>query len=99
MRYRRLRPLPATRRPALSLICAVAATLAAGLAFLAGAVALGSTACGTALISLALVAIQWRALRAAPARAARPAAGATPRPRQPLPPPLAHEPGTGPRDK
>ena len=65
MRYRRLRPLPASGRLALSLICAVAASLAAGLAFLAGAVALGSTACGTALISLALATIQWRAMRAA----------------------------------
>jgi diguanylate cyclase (GGDEF)-like protein len=65
MRYRRLRPLPASGRLALSLICAVAATLAAGLAFLAGAVALGSTACGTAVISLALATIQWRAMRAA----------------------------------
>ena len=58
MRYRHLRPLPATGRLALSLICAVAASLAAGLAFLADAVALGSTACGTAAISLALAAIQ-----------------------------------------
>ena len=65
MRIRRLRPLPASGRLVLSLICAVAATLAAGLAFLAGAVALGSTACGTALISLALGAVQWRAIRAA----------------------------------
>jgi diguanylate cyclase (GGDEF)-like protein len=65
MRYRRLRPLPASGRLALSLVCAVAATLAAGLAFLAGAVALGSTACGTAAISLALAAVQWRAMRAA----------------------------------
>jgi len=65
MRYRGLRPLPASGRLALSLVCAVAATLAAGLAFLAGAVALGSTACGTAAISIALAAIQWRAIRAA----------------------------------
>ena len=65
MKYRRLRPLPASGRLALSLVCAVAATLAAGLAFLAGAVALGSTACGTAVISLALAAIQWRTMRAA----------------------------------
>jgi len=65
MRYRRLRPMPASGRLALSLVCAVAATLAAGLAFLAGAVALGSTACGTAAISLALAAIQWRTIRAA----------------------------------
>ena len=64
MKYRRLRPLPASGRLALSLVCAVAATLAAGLAFLAGAVALGSTACGTAVISLALAAIQWRTMRA-----------------------------------
>jgi diguanylate cyclase (GGDEF)-like protein len=64
MRYRRLRPLPDSGRLALSLVCAVAATLAAGLAFLAGAVALGSTACGTAVISLALAAIQWRTMRA-----------------------------------
>ena len=49
MRYRRLRPLPASGRLALSLVCAVAAILAAGLAFLAGAVALGSTACGTSI--------------------------------------------------
>ncbi|MDQ1568690.1 MAG: hypothetical protein QOF96_3570 [Actinomycetota bacterium] len=63
MRYRRLPPLPASGRLALSLVCAVAAVLAAGLAFLAGAVALGSTACGTALISLALAAIQWRTMR------------------------------------
>jgi diguanylate cyclase (GGDEF)-like protein len=61
--YRRLPPLPASGRLALSLVCAVAAVLAAGLAFLAGAVALGSTACGTALISLALAAIQWRTMR------------------------------------
>ena len=65
MRYRRLRPLPASGRLALSLVCAVAATLAAGLAFLAGAVALGSTACGTAVISLALAVIQWRSMRVA----------------------------------
>ncbi|HEV7534617.1 MAG TPA: GGDEF domain-containing protein, partial [Acidimicrobiia bacterium] len=63
MRPSRLRPLPASGRLALSLVCAVAAVLAAGLAFLAGAVALGSTACGTALISLALAAIQWRTMR------------------------------------
>ena len=54
MRYRRPRPLPASGRLALSLVCALAAMLAAALAFLAGAVALGSTACGTAGISLAL---------------------------------------------
>ena len=65
MRYRRLRPLPASGRLALSLVCAVAATLAAGLAFLAGAVALGSTACGTAVISVALAVVQWRTMRAA----------------------------------
>src|SRR5207302_1821327 len=47
VRYRRLRPLLASGRLALSLVCAVAAVLAAGLAFLSGAVALGSTACGT----------------------------------------------------
>jgi diguanylate cyclase (GGDEF)-like protein len=63
VRPSRLRPLPASGRLALSLVCAVAAVLAAGLAFLAGAVALGSTACGTALISLALAAIQWRTMR------------------------------------
>jgi diguanylate cyclase (GGDEF)-like protein len=62
---RRLRPLPASGRLVLSLVCAVTASLAAGLAFLAGAVALGSTACGCALISLALAALQWRAMRAA----------------------------------
>jgi diguanylate cyclase (GGDEF)-like protein len=61
--YRRLRPLPASGRLALSLVCAVAATLAAGLAFLADAAALGSTACGTAAISLALAAVQWRTMR------------------------------------
>jgi diguanylate cyclase (GGDEF)-like protein len=65
MRYRRLRPLPASGRLALSLTCAVAATLAAGLAFMADAVALGSTACGTAAISLALAVVQWRLIRAA----------------------------------
>jgi diguanylate cyclase (GGDEF)-like protein len=65
MRYRRLHPLPASGRLALSVVCAVAAVLAAGLAFLAGAVALGSTACGTAVISLALAGIQWRIMRAA----------------------------------
>jgi len=63
VRPSRLRPLPASGRLALSLVCAVAAVLAAGLAFLAGAVALGSTACGTALISLALAAIQWHTMR------------------------------------
>ncbi|HYH49959.1 MAG TPA: GGDEF domain-containing protein [Acidimicrobiia bacterium] len=65
MKYRRLRPLPATGRLALSLVCAVASVLAAGLAFMAEAGALGATACGTAAISLALSAVQWRSMRAA----------------------------------
>lgn len=51
------------RRPLISLASALAALLAAGLAFLAGAVALGSTAVGAALVSFALAAIQWQALR------------------------------------
>jgi diguanylate cyclase (GGDEF)-like protein len=63
MKYRRPRPLPASGRLALSLACALAAAVAAGLAFLADAVALGSTACGTGAISLALAAVQWRAMR------------------------------------
>jgi diguanylate cyclase (GGDEF)-like protein len=57
------RPLPRTNgshRLVVSVVCAFAALLAAGLAFLAGAVALGSTAVGTALISLFLAAVQWR---------------------------------------
>ena len=53
-----------SRRLVLSLVCAFAAILAAGLSFLVGAVALGSSAVGTALISLALAAVQWRSLRA-----------------------------------
>ena len=62
MNYRRLRPLRPSGRLALSLVCALAAMLAAGLAFLADAAALGSTACGAAAISLALAAVQWRTM-------------------------------------
>ena len=65
MSYRRLRPLRASGRLILSVVCAVGAMLAAGVAFLADAAALGSTATGCAVISLALAAIQWRAMRAA----------------------------------
>jgi len=97
MRYRRLRPLPASGRLALSLICAVAASLAAGLAFLAGALALGSTACGTALISLALAAVQWRAMRAA--RAADEGDEITIDLRNPVPRPSTNDPVTGLIDK
>jgi diguanylate cyclase (GGDEF)-like protein len=46
-----------------SLGCALAAGLAAALAFLAGAVALGSTAVGAALVSLGLAAFEWSADR------------------------------------
>ena len=53
-----------SRRLVVSLVCAFAALLAAGLAALAGTLALVSTAVGTALISLALAGVQWRSLRA-----------------------------------
>jgi len=99
VRYGHLRPLPASGRLALSLVCAVAATLAAGLAFLAGAVALGSTACGTALISLALVAIQWRAIRAARADDADDADEVTIDLRNPIPRLSTNDPVTGLVDK
>ena len=97
MTYRRLRPLPASGRLALSLICAVAATLAAGLAFLADAVALGSTACGTAAISLALAAIQWRTMRAM--KAADDADEVTIDLRNPIPRLSTNDPVTGLIDK
>ena len=93
MRYRRLRPLRASARLSLSLVCAVAATLAAGLAFLADAVALGSTATGCALISLALAVIQWRTMRAD--RAADEADEITIDLRNPLPRLSTNDPVTG----
>jgi diguanylate cyclase (GGDEF)-like protein len=58
-----------SRRLVVSLVCAFAALLAAALAFLAGAIALGSTAVGAALISLSLAGVQWRSLRAPDAEA------------------------------
>jgi diguanylate cyclase (GGDEF)-like protein len=48
------------RRLLLSLVSALAALLAAGLAFLAGAVVLGSTALGVAAAGLGLALLQWR---------------------------------------
>lgn len=97
MKYRRLRPLPASGRLALSLVCALAAMAAAGLAFLADAVALGSTACGTAAIFLALAGVQWRSLAAA--RAADNADEVTIDLRNPLPRLSTNDPVTGLVDK
>jgi diguanylate cyclase (GGDEF)-like protein len=97
VKYRRLRPLPASGRLALSLVCALAAIVAAGLAFLADAVALGSTACGTAGISLALAAVQWRSLAAA--RAADNAGEVTIDLRNPIPRLSTNDPVTGLVDK
>ena len=97
MKYRRLRPLPATGRLALSLVCAVASVLAAGLAFMAEAGALGATACGTAAISLALSAVQWRSMRAA--RTAEEADEVTIDLRNPIPRLSTNDPVTGLVDK
>lgn len=79
------------RRLFLSLASALAALLAAGLAFLAGAVALGSTAVGAALVSLALAAIQWRALRGPPEEPTE----VTIDLRHPVPRPSTNDPVTG----
>lgn len=97
MKYRRVRPLPASGRIALSLVCALAATAAAGLAFLADAVALASTASGAAGISLALAAVQWRTLAAT--RAADNADEVTIDLRNPLPRLSTNDPVTGLVDK
>jgi len=50
-------------RLVVSLVCAVAAGVAAGLAFFAGAVALGAAAVAATVVSLALASIQWHSLR------------------------------------
>lgn len=64
MRFPRPPTLPPKGRLALFLACAIAATVASHLARVAGAPALSLTACGAALMSLALATTQWLALRA-----------------------------------